>query len=121
MRFIKQSEATLAFSKFPFTCMIEIDGIQWDDKENLISLKEYSTKMIRVLKDNNIPFTIHWGKNANWGLPNLVEHMYGDKMKKWKKVRNELLSSQMQDLFSNEFLDITKLSDPLKPDEELIV
>ncbi len=120
MRFIKQSEATLAFSKFPFTCMIEIDGIQWSDKEKLISLKEYSTKMIQVLKDTNIPFTIHWGKNANWGFHGLVEHMYGDKVKKWKKVRSSLLSTQMQDLFSNEFLDSTKLSKPLISDEDLI-
>jgi len=121
MRFIKQSKATLAFSKFPFTCMVEIDGIQWDDKEKLISLKDYSTKMIEVLKNNNIPFTIHWGKNADWDFPNLVNHMYGNKAKKWEKVRSTLLSVPMQEVFSNNFLDSTELSKPLAPDDGLIV
>ncbi len=121
MRFIKQSEATMAFSKFPFTCMIEIDGIQWNDQENIISLKNYCTKMIEALKNNNIPFTIHWGKNADWSFPDLVNHMFGDNVKKWKKVRNSLLSMPMQDVFSSPFLDTTKLSDPLPINEDLIV
>lgn len=121
MRFIKQSEATLAFSKFPFTCMVEIDGIQWRKKDKIIPLKAYSTKMIEVLKNNNIPFTLHWGKNADWEFPGLVQHMYGDKVKKWKKVRSKLLSIPMQDMFSNKFLDATKLSQPLPIDEDLIV
>lgn len=121
MRFIKQSEATLAFSKFPFTCMVEIDGIQWSDQDNLISLKNYSTKMIEILKNNNIPFTIHWGKNADWEFPNLMKHMFGDKVKKWKEIRSTLLSPPMQDVFSNSFLDSTKLSEPIVPQEDLIV
>lgn len=121
MRFIKKSEATMAFSKFPFTCMVEIDGIQWSDKEKIIGLKEYSKKLIGVLKDNNIPFTIHWGKNADWEFPGLVEHMYGNEVKKWKKIRNKLLTIPMQDVFSNAFLDSTKLSEPLAADEDLIV
>ena len=29
MRFVKKSEATLAFTKFPITCMLEIDGLIW--------------------------------------------------------------------------------------------
>jgi hypothetical protein len=110
MRFIKKSTATLSFSKFPFTCMVEIDGIQWSDSDKLIALKDYSTKMIELLKLNNIPFTIHWGKNADWAFPGLVDHMFGDKAKEWKKVRNNLLSPAMQKVFSSPFLDSTKLS-----------
>ena len=121
MRFIKQSQATLAFSKFPITCLVEIDGIQWSDGHNIISLKEYSKKMITVLKNSNIPFTIHWGKNANWEFPDLVEHMFGVSVKKWKKVRSNLLSIPMQEVFSNKFLEATKLSEPLALDDDLIV
>jgi hypothetical protein len=115
MRFVKRSKATLAFSKFPFTCMVEIDGIQWSDKDKLISLKDYSTKMIEVLKSNNIPFTIHWGKNANWEFPGLVKHMFGTQVIKWKEARNSLLSIPMQDVFTNDFLKSTKLSESLPP------
>lgn len=121
MRFVKKSEATLAFSKFPFTCMVEIDGIQWKKNDNLIDLKDYSTKLIEVLKNNDIPFTIHWGKNAHWGFPNLVNHMYKNKVKKWKQIRAKLLSIPMQEVFSNAFLDTTKLSEPEALDEDLIV
>ena len=101
--------------------MVEIDGIQWSDGHNIISLKEYSKKMITVLKNSNIPFTIHWGKNANWEFPDLVEHMFGVSVKKWKKVRSNLLSIPMQEVFSNKFLEATKLSEPLALDDDLIV
>ncbi len=121
LRFVKKSEATLAFSKFPFTCMVEIDGIQWSDQDNLISLKDYATKMIEVLKNNAIPFTIHWGKIANYDFPDLVKHMYGGKVKKWKLARNSLLTIPMQDVFTNDFLKSTKLSEPLPPGDHLIV
>lgn len=123
MRFVKQSDATLSFAQFPFTCMIEIDGIQWSDKEKkMISLKEYSQKMIETLQSNDIPFTLHWGKNADWAFPNLAKHMYGDKVVQWKKVRQQLLSTQMQAVFANDFLDKLGLSEPLSSsDNDLIV
>jgi len=110
MRFIQKSEASLSFAKFPYTCMVEIDGIQWSEKEKLISLKDYSTKMIEALKAKNIPFTIHWGKNANWSFDGLATHMYGPNVNLWKTARNRLLTAPMQKLFSNPFLDATGLS-----------
>ncbi|SDM21340.1 FAD-binding protein [Kriegella aquimaris] len=111
MRFIKQSKGTLAFSKFPFTCMVEIDGIQWRDKDKIIPLMDYSTKMIEVLKNNNIPFTLHWGKNADWAFPNLVNEMYGKSSENWKKCRSWLLSKEMAKVFSNDFLSTTGLNE----------
>jgi len=119
MRFIKKSKATLSFAKFPTTCMIEIDGVLWKKSKKLISLKEFSRRMIEVLKQNNIPFTIHWGKNMDWGFPGLVDHMYGNKAKEWKTFRSALLSEDMQKLFSNDFLETVKLSNkeaPIPPD-----
>lgn len=110
MRFIKKSQATLSFARFPTTCMIEIDGVLWEKTNNLMSLKEFSKRMIEVLQDNAIPFTIHWGKNADWGFPGLVDYMYGEDAKTWKKYRSALLAPDMQKLFSNGFLKTTKLS-----------
>ncbi|MBQ0736148.1 FAD-linked oxidase [Aquimarina celericrescens] len=109
MRFVKKSEATLAFTKFPITCMIEIDGVLWNKSRKLMSLKEFSRRMIQVLRENDIPFTIHWGKNSDWGFPNLVEDMYGAKVSEWKKQRNKLLSKEMAKVFSNDFLNTTGL------------
>mgnify|MGYP000362226538 CR=1 FL=1 len=110
MRFVKQSQATLSFAKFPTTCMIEIDGVLWEKSKKLIGLKEFSTLMIKTLKANGIPFTIHWGKCADWGFKSLVEYMYGDQATTWKTYRSALLSKPMQKLFSNGFLETTGLA-----------
>ncbi|MEM6721570.1 MAG: FAD-binding protein [Bacteroidota bacterium] len=122
MRFVKQTDATLGFTKFPITCMLEIDGVLWEKSRKLMSLTEYSRRMIEVLQENNIPFTIHWGKNSDWQFPNLVEDMFGDKVTEWKSYRNGLLSTEMQKVFSNGFLEDTKLNIPNPTnDEDLIV
>ena len=118
-RFIKKSNATLSFAKFPTTCMIEIDGVLWKDSDNIISLTTLARRMIETLKANNIPFTMHWGKNSDWAFPGLVNHMYGNKAKEWKTFRSALLSEDMQKLFSNDFLETVKLSNretPIPPD-----
>ncbi|GAB1855210.1 hypothetical protein MHTCC0001_00430 [Flavobacteriaceae bacterium MHTCC 0001] len=113
MRFVKQSEATLAFTKFPITCMIEIDGIQWKGTSKLPSMEKFSELMIDTLKAKNIDFTIHWGKNAQWDYPNLCEHMFGDKVDDWKSEREKLLRPEMLRVFSNTFLEMTKLNHEL--------
>ncbi|WP_203295778.1 FAD-binding oxidoreductase [Luteirhabdus pelagi] len=104
MRFVKKSEATLAFTKFPITCMIEIDGIQWEKSKKLISLEEYGKRMIEVLQQHNIPFTIHWGKNAAWNFPKLAKHMFPENSEKWTKARSAILSKEMAEVFNNDFL-----------------
>lgn len=109
MRFVKQSEATMAFTRFPITCMLEIDGVLWKPNRRIMSLNQYGRRMIEELKKHNIPFTLHWGKNADWKFPGLVGHMFPkDNIKSWKKARQALLSDEMQILFSNHFLaDVT--------------
>ena len=110
MRFVKQSEATLAFTRFPVTCMLEIDGITWDGAPHgMITLEKFCTRIIEVLQENNIDFTLHWGKNADWSFPGLTAYMYGDRVKEWKTYRDQLLSLQARALFSNDFLYHTGL------------
>lgn len=109
LRFVKQTKATIGFTKFPITCMIEIDGLQWKKTRKIISLEQYCTLMIEALKVNNIPFTLHWGKNSNWAYPDLVKHMFGTASEQWVEQRKKLLSPEMQMLFSNGFLNMVKL------------
>ncbi|MBW1297412.1 FAD-binding protein [Aquimarina litoralis] len=110
LRFVKQTKATIGFTKFPITCMIEIDGVLWKKTRKIMSLEEYNRRMIEVLKENDIPFTIHWGKNSDWEFPGLVKHMYGNKAEEWMTQRENLLSSEMQTLFSNKFLNTIGLN-----------
>ena len=110
-RYVKASEATLAFTKFPTTCILEVDGIPWKGNQDMITLEDFLIEVIKAFKDNNINFTLHWGKNAPWSFPNLVDIMYGKSDDEWKDMRSVLLSKQMADMFSNDFLNTVKLSD----------
>jgi hypothetical protein len=74
------------------------------EKNNMISLEKFCTRTIELLLQNNIPFTIHWGKNADWKFPGLVAHMYGVKAGEWMHQRRKLLSKEQAKLFSNGFL-----------------
>jgi hypothetical protein len=84
--------------------MIEIDGVLWKETRKIMSLEKYSRRMIEVLKENDIPFTIHWGKNSDWGFPGLLKHMFNGNSEKWIEQRKKLLSTEMQDMFSNKFI-----------------
>ena len=110
MRFVKASEATLAFTKFSTTCMIEIDGVNWEAKGRIISLNTFCRRMLEVLEANNIAYTIHWGKNANWSKPNLLSDMYGSKALDWLNHRSALLTKKMAQVFSNDFLKTIQLN-----------
>jgi hypothetical protein len=111
MRFVKASEATLAFTRFPITCVLEVDGVPWQGNANMITLDAFLTEVIKAFRADHIEFTLHWGKNAPWGFLNLVDMMYGQADDTWKDMRSVLLTKQMADVFSNDFLNIVKLSD----------
>jgi FAD binding domain len=111
MRFVKASKATLSFTKFPVTCILEVDGIPWQETPQLQSLEKFLTKVVESFNSNNIKFTFHWGKNAPWALPNLAVNMYGNSVQKWIDIRSALLTKEMAKLFSNEFLETAGLDE----------
>ena len=120
MRFVKASTGTLAFTQFPITCMLEIDGIQWQPHDHHITLEQYQRRMLEVLEAHNIRYTIHWGKNAHWSKPGLIHHMYGpSKIQQWIKCRNALLSPAMAEVFSNDFIKTLGLDTILHNEPEL--
>ncbi len=117
LRFVKGSSAALAFTKYPVTCIVEMDGLQWDEEVNpkMIKLQDFLREMMQKLLDAGIDFTMHWAKNADWKFPGLSERMFGDKVTFWKKQRYRLLRPEMAEVFSNPFLDDTQLSGPPVP------
>lgn len=111
IRIVKATKAILGFTRFPYTCILEMDGIQWSATKKMISMQEFERYLLQAFRTNNIEFTMHWGKNADWGASNLIDYMYGNKGEEWKNYRSALLSKEMANIFSNAFMDTVGLSD----------
>ncbi len=120
VRFVKASKGTLAFTKFPVTCVIEVDGVLWDNVPGMVSLAQFNTRLGQAFMDAGIPFTHHWGKHAAWDMTGLIDHMYGPAADAWKAHRSALLTHEMAKLFSNDFLDTTGLSEYLVAADPLL-
>ncbi|MEO5681608.1 MAG: FAD-binding protein [Chitinophagaceae bacterium] len=110
MRFVKGTEATVGFTKFATTCILEVDGIPWTANDNMIGLDAFLTFVIKAFKENDINFTLHWGKNAPWAFPELMNTMYGKACEEWINMRSVLLSEKMGKVFSNDFLNSAQLA-----------
>jgi hypothetical protein len=99
-RYVKGTEALLGFTKFPLTCILELDGV-----DSSLTRDFFQTVWDR-LEDLNIPFTIHWGK-INFGLDaQRVRNMYGDAIvDKWIDSRHQLLDEETRQVFTNKFME----------------
>jgi hypothetical protein len=110
IRFVKASDATLAFTRFPITCVMEINGTLPKSTERkraraVEEVEEFSERIMKEFEQKGIPYTLHWGKNAKWGRYNLVKAMYGSKVDLWKSCRQQLLQpAGTEALFSNPFI-----------------
>lgn len=96
-RFIKKSKATLAFTKFDFTCILELDGAFSD------ASKKFYTAVWNKLDEENIPFTFHWGKMNELNIDR-IKRMYGSDADAWIAARNKLLDADSMKLFTNPLL-----------------
>lgn len=87
-----------------------------------MSLTEYGTRIIEVLQANNVPFTMHWGKNGDWAYSGLLKMMYDkNQIEEWKACRKALLNDEMTTLFLNDFLRTIGLADSDQPRNEDLV
>ncbi|GAA0562167.1 FAD-binding protein [Chitinophaga japonensis] len=93
-RYVKQSRALLAFTRFPYTCVIELDAA--------FSATTYAfySEVWKELDRNNIPYTFHWGK-VNELTPARLKKMYGDSVVQWKASRSQLMDPQALAVFTN--------------------
>jgi hypothetical protein len=110
IRIVKGSKATLAFTKFPVTCVMELDGLLPDtgspQRQVAINrLDVFCAEVCKRLMQANIAFTLHWGKNARWDYPNLIHYMYGDAANKWKEQQKALVPEAMRPVFRNKFME----------------
>jgi hypothetical protein len=96
-RFVKRSTATLAFTRFDHTCVLELDATFSDET------KVFYTKVWRLLEKEGIPFTFHWGKINELDFTR-IKNMYGASADSWISARNQLLDSDSRKVFTNGIL-----------------
>lgn len=93
-RFVKKSGATMAFTQFDVTCVVELDGVQSD-----LTRKFYGN-VWDALDAANIPYTFHWGKVHHLDEEK-VKFKYPDNYLSWIEARNKLLSAEMRAVFTS--------------------
>ncbi|MCJ8167311.1 FAD-linked oxidase [Pontibacter sp. E15-1] len=99
LRFVKGTSATLGFTKFAKTCVLEMDGV-----DAAITRRFFETVWLR-LEGMGVPYTLHWGK-INFILnEQRVRRMYGDaRVNEWLACRAALLDEASRRVFTNDFM-----------------
>jgi FAD/FMN-containing dehydrogenase len=98
-RFVKGTKATLGFTKFEKTCVVEMDGAY---NERSV---EYCKKVWDKLEEKGIPFACHWGKQTDLS-PARIKYMYGQAaVGSWKAARNSLMDTGAKKVFTNPIME----------------
>lgn len=99
-RFVKGTQATLGFTRWPDTCVLELDGA--DAKVNHKFVKE----LVRDLEAHDIPFALHWGKINRILDAARLRRIYGsERIMDWKQQRSRIMTEDVQAVFNNEFME----------------
>ena len=93
-RFVKKSNAKLAFTKFDYTCVLELDAAFSDETY------AFYNAVWKKFEEEKIPFAFHWGKINELDLDRLTS-IYGDDLKTWLASRNKLLDADSKKVFTN--------------------
>ncbi|WP_225414540.1 FAD-binding protein [Stigmatella hybrida] len=104
-RYVKQTQATLGWTRFEPTCVLELDGPLSDRTLSLYR------RVWAALRERGIPHTFHWGKQLELGAE-AVREMYGDAIDRWLAARNTLLDAESRRVFSNRFQEELGLAAP---------
>ena len=100
LRYVKGTQATLGFTKFSDTCVLEMDGVDGQ------SAREFFETVWTKFEQENIAYILHWGKiNFNLNATRL-KRMYGDAaVQSWINARNQLLTPPVLEIFNNKFIE----------------
>jgi FAD/FMN-containing dehydrogenase len=104
LRFVPGTSATLGFTRFPRTCIIDIDG-PYSSRT-----RSYFARIWQALHDSGIRYGLHWGKVIGLSAAE-TRRLYGDRVDRWKAARDRLLPDPLvRAAFRNAFLDELGLS-----------
>jgi hypothetical protein len=97
LRYVRGSGATLAFTRFPTTRVLELDGVQ------SARTNGFYARVWDCLDRQGIPYTFHWGKQHNLDAVR-VRQLYGPRVEQWLAARRQLLDEAERRLFANDLL-----------------
>ena len=104
LRFVPGTAATLGFTRFARTCVIDIDG------PYSTRTRSYFARIWQALHDSGIAYGLHWGKILGLSAAE-TRRLYGDRVDRWRAARDLLLpDAAVQEAFRNAFLDELGLS-----------
>ncbi|WP_273566088.1 FAD-binding protein [Maribacter halichondriae] len=100
LRYVKGTKATLGFTKFNNTCVLEMDGVDGQPA------REFFETVWNKFEQANISYALHWGK-INFNLNEArIKQMYGTAaVQSWIDARNQLLDTAALPIFTNKFLE----------------
>lgn len=100
LRFVKGTPALLGFTKFPKTCVLEMDGVE------AAASRRFFNNVWNRFEELGIDYTLHWGK-INFNLnEQRIRRMYGDAaVNRWLAARHSLLNDATRLVFTNEFME----------------
>jgi hypothetical protein len=107
LRFVKGTPATIGFTRFKNTAVVEMDGI------DAPLTRKFFEAVWNRLEKAGLPYTLHWGK-LNFVLnEQRVQQMYGvEKVRSWKACREALLDGPTRRIFTNDFMKRCGLDKP---------
>ena len=104
LRFVPGTRATLGFTRFPRTCIIDVDGVM---SRRTLALYR---RVWQALADRDIPHTFHWGKLMPLDA-DVVRAIYGAAVDRWLAARRRLLDAAARRQFSSPATDALGLSE----------
>jgi FAD/FMN-containing dehydrogenase len=104
LRFVPGTRATLGFTRFPRTCIIDVDG------PFSTRTRSYYARIWQALHDSGIDYGLHWGKVIGLSATE-TRRLYGDRVDRWRAARDRLLPDPaVREAIRNAFLDELGLS-----------
>ncbi|MDC7994046.1 FAD-binding protein [Altibacter sp. HG106] len=99
LRYVKGTNATLGFTKFTNSCVLEMDGL--DSNKS----RDFFDTVWKRLEMEGIAYTLHWGKFNAILNETRVKNMYGTSaVTAWIHARNTLMTPSAMRVFTNPFM-----------------
>jgi hypothetical protein len=99
LRYVKGGQATLGFTRFADTCVLELDGL------DAPMSRRFLKSLWETMQKQGIACTVHWGKINEFVDAADVQWMYGrERIESWLACRARLLDATARKVFSNGFM-----------------